>query len=345
MPQKISTSIISILTIINFIGIIIIFISISQYNSSNFHKRRIPQNNYNYTYYNEKKYKSFEINNTNSIYEEKEIKMKSSYYSPFYKNYLNLILALNLLLFYFCFSLLFSFCIGDNECECNNCCCRGCGTGDCNCGSGDNGNGLIFCLIIIIIIAIIYFSTKLCGKHSSRYISLSFISLIHFSIIIISLISLNVGDSTIKYNIIISTFYFICNLLGMILPNLKKCENLRYEYNPTLEIINFPQNPQAINNRISINNYNNSNKNQTDNNYNVPIVKNEYNNSFPQEHINDSYIGNNEIPIKSSNSSINQNSIENENLGNAPLPIDDLPSEKDISSTTEKEINSSSSNK
>ena len=107
---------------------------------------------------------------------------------------------------------------------------------------------------------------------------------------------------TIKYNVIISTFYFLCNLLGMILPNLKKCENLRYEYNPSLEIINFPQNTQIQSNRIAINASNNYNKYQRDITYNIPMVKNEYNHSSQKDQIADSYIGNNEIPIKSTNS-------------------------------------------
>ena len=72
---------------------------------------------------------------------------------------------------------------------------------------------------------------------------------------------------------------------------------------------------------------------------------NEYNHSNPQDQITDSYIENNEIPIKSSNSSVNQNSKENENLGNAPLTIDELPSKKDISSTKEKRINSTNTKK
>ena len=131
----------------------------------------------------------------------------------------------------------------------------------------------------------------------------------------------------------------MCNLLGMILPNLKRCENLRYEYNLSLEIINFPKNTKIKNNRIAINISNSHNKNQRDNTYNVPMVKNEYNHSNSQDQITDSYIENNEIPIKSSNFSSNQNSMENENLGNAPLPIDELPLEK------EKGINSTNSKK
>ena len=56
MPQKIRTSILSILTILNFNGIIIIFISISHYNIPNSHKRNILKNHRNNSYYNEKEY-------------------------------------------------------------------------------------------------------------------------------------------------------------------------------------------------------------------------------------------------------------------------------------------------
>ena len=67
----------------------------------------------------------------------------------------------------------------------------------------------------------------------------------------------------------------MCNLLGMILSNLKRCENLRYEYNLSLEIIDFPQNTKIKNNRIAINISNIYIKNQRDNTYNVPMEKNE----------------------------------------------------------------------
>ena len=302
MVQKIRSSIISVLTIINFIGIIIFFISISQYNSSYSHKGKISQNNYN-SYFYEKN--NTLINNTNDIFLEKERKAKLLHYS-FSKYYFISILTLNLMLFYFCFSLLFSFCIGDVECQCNNCCCRCCcdgGCGGCDLRSGDNENGIIACLIIIIFLIIIYFSTKLCGKHLSRYISLSFISFIYFSIFVISLLSINVCNSTIKSNIFISAFYFICNLSGMILPNLNKCEYLRYGYNQSLEVTNFPQYPQIQNNRIAININNSYNKNKRDIAYNVPIVKNEYNNSFQKGQLTDGpSIGNNDFQINNTNS-------------------------------------------
>ena len=348
MVQKIKSSIITLLTILNIIGIILIFISISQYNDSYSYKRRISEKKYNYTYFNEKKYKLSQANNTNNILKEKQIKKKLSPYS-FSKNYYITIFTLNLVLIYFCLSLLFSFCVGDNECECNNGCCRCCCNGECggcDCSRNGDGSGVLACLILIIIIVIIYFSTKLCGKHLSRYISLSFISLIYFSIFLISLLSFNEDNPIIKYNILISTSYLICNLSGMILPNIKQCQNLRYESNPPpIEVINFPQYPQMQNNRIAINVNNSYNNNQRDTINNVPIVRNEYIHSFQQGQITDSYAVNNPVPINSTNSSVDQNSVENENLGNAPLPIDELPSERDISSTAEKDINSTSTNK
>ena len=347
MVQKIKSSIITLLTVLNIIGIILIFISISQYNDSYSYNRRLSKKNYNYTNFSEKQYKLSQTNNTN-ILKEKQTKQKLSPYT-FSKNYFITIFILNFLLIYFCLSLLFSFCVGDNECECNSSCCRCCcdgGCGGCECRNGDNGSGIIACLILILIIVIIYFSTKLCGKHLSRYISLSFISFVYFLIFIISLLSFNGDNPIIKYNILISTSYLICNLSGMILPNLKQCENLRYESNPPpIEVINFPQYPQMQNNRIAINVNNSYNNNQRDTINNVPIVRNEYNHSFPQDQTTESYIGNNPVPINSINSSVSQNSVENENLGNAPLPIDELPSERDINSVSEKKINSTSTKK
>lgn len=51
------------------------------------------------------------------------------------------------------------------------------------------------------------------------------------------------------------------------------------------------------------------------------------------------------VIILSTNSSVSQNYVENENLWNASLPINELPSERDINSSSEKDINLASTKK
>ena len=266
--------------------------------------------------------------------------------------YYNSLYILCFIFLYLCCTLLVSFTIGDNECcrctccsccdccDCCNCCSQGGGVPncDCNCNNcSDNcGSCLICCLIFIFIIVIIYYSTKLCGKRVSRYISLSFISFINLVIFFISLISIDCDindNSNIIFGLYISLFLCISNFLGLVLPNFEKCKNLRYQIRP----INYPQvyNLHQTNKNVVINqNYNNMNL-PSGINYVVPIINNEYGygyTGFPQEQRN-VQVEINQPNVDSSNSSNNQ-SLNNGDIAAPPLPEQELPSEKEIYSSS-----------
>ena len=325
MVQKIRTSIIVMLTIINFIGVFSLFLCITSYGAKGtnkpYHKRNLLDN-FNL---NDKNILEYEMTlKNNSNYNIKKNR-KLSYKNPLLYFYNNSILILTLIYLFFCITLVFSFCIDDNECECHCCrCCQGgCGHCDCNCNCNNNGGNdavaLIACLIIILIFIVIYYLTKLCGKHLSRYISLSFISFINFAIIILSLILPDLADLNIKYMIIISSILFLLNVLGILLPNFKKCEKLRYKYNqPNIPFIvnNIPSNQlYQTNNNITINH-----TLQSNNTYPVPIINNEYNvnPSIQTMQTNNSY------------NSTDKNLESSGNMGIPPLPIDVLPSKSEI---------------
>ena len=308
MPAKIRSTIIVSLTIINFIGIILLFSSIFNDNAKDIHrKEKISRNVIILPTY---------LNSTNNINDAKYISKLS-----FFPSYKKTIIILELINLYFCFTLLFSFIVGENECD--DCCCGcckhcGCGNCDCNCSNSRDGEGgIIFLLIMIIIILLMYFLTKLCGKHLSRYISLSFISLNNFLIILMSLISFtSYEQNNINYNISVSSFLFICNFFGIILPNLNNCENLRYVHNPNNEI-NNNQNRNVNNESIIIDN--NSNINRNHNTYVIPIVNNEYN-ANPYIHPNNNSI--NDKIKNNSETSVKQKLDINEDMGIPPLPTD-----------------------
>ena len=248
MLKNIRTSIILVLAIINFFGFILFCITLSNYYGEPKTSKQSPFSidydrvkEQNVSIYDNNK-KNQTLNSNNNINRNKIFKYKKnlnlrklydkysfSYYSSFYKESL---LILNLIFLYFCFNLILSFFVGENECK--NCCCSDChcGGSDCNCNNSSGGNGgeIIVCLILIIILILIYFLTKLCGKHLSRFISISSFIIINFLILIISFIYIAIDDdSAIKYNIAISSILFICNVLGISLPNFKKCENLTYK--------------------------------------------------------------------------------------------------------------------
>ena len=110
-------------------------------------------------------------------------------------------------------------------------CCDDCGDcGNCNCGgSGGDGEGYV-CLIFILLIAFIalFCSIKACGKHISRIISVILLFLIDCSIAVLAIIS---GNDLYRILImVISIIAAICNLLGIILPNLSCCQILNYGY-------------------------------------------------------------------------------------------------------------------
>ena len=123
--------------------------------------------------------------------------------------------------------------------------------------------------------------------------------------------------NNINYNISVSSFLFISNLLGIILPNLHNCENLRYIYNPNNEI-NNNQNRNVNNESIIIDN--NTNINRNHNAYAIPIVNNEYN-AYPYIQSNNNSI---KDKIKNNNSeiSVKQKLDINEDMGIPPLPTD-----------------------
>ena len=338
MVQKIRTSVIVVLTILNFIGFLSIMICASFSNQPKpYNKRKISSNN-NYNNYSiEKDRLEFEMMNMkmNDKYNNKTNR-KLLIHKHISSFYYESILILDLLFLYFCFNLVSSFIIGDNECnnccDCCDCCCRGCqcGSADCNCNNyGGNGSELIACLIIIFIFVVIYYSTKLCGKHLARYISLSFICFINFSTFVISIIFISLvdkGEASVKINIVFSLILFLCNLLGMILPNINKLKNLRYKYAPHSlpQAINYPMGYQlpSTNTNIIVNQQYNSMQN---NNYSVPIVNNEYNEFSHQKN---NHSENNKSKTDSTNSSDQRILNNSGNMGIPPLPTD-LPSSKE----------------
>ena len=335
MPQKIRTSIIVILTIINIIGVIFIFITISSY-EANSHKyeRKLSKINKNDNNNNINILKYLKINNSTKLNQSK----KSSYSPSFASSsfYSDSILLLNYIFLYFCINLLISFAIGESECyncnccACCSCCCRGgCGGNcDCNCNNVRNGNEIIICIVFMIIIFILYYSVKICGKHLSRFISLSFIIIINSLIIFISLAHLNEDSNIIKCNLLISTFLFICNLLGFMLPNFKKCENLRYKSVSHVPMINSQHQSSNANGYFPNNNYYNGNVSPNVV-YAVPIVNNEYN-VYPQT--NSTTVSTSICSLNNnSENSGNQNLMNSGNLGIPPLPTEiELPSEKEV---------------
>lgn len=365
MLKNIRTSIIVGLVIINLIGFISFCITISNYDGELKTSKATSSYSTNYYGVNENNvsiYDNYKKNQTltsNNIINrnQKNWYTKNSNLRKLYKYrykhsfnsfYQSVVLILNLIFLYFCLNLISSFLVGESECR--NCCNCDCG-GGCNCScnnSGGNGGELLICLIIIFIFIIIYYSTKLCGKHLSRYISLSFIILINSIILFISFIYLTIDeDPTIKSNIIISFILLVCNVLGISLPNCKNCDNLTYKSKSPInsENIKFPpyQLPE-INNGIMMNNnnfgyYNNP---QVTNNpniptYPIPVVTNEYIENPPQMQNNISLT--NSTNNNSIDSSYNLNSQKLEyggDMGIPPLPNQDLPSEKEVNSNSKQ---------
>lgn len=361
MLKNIRSSIILGLVIINLIGFISFFITMSNYYGKP-KASKILQYSTNYYNVKEKNASIYDNNKKNQTLNSNIIKNRPQkfeytknlnlrklyrYNNSFSSFYQSSLLILNLIFLYFCLNLISSFLVGDNECQ--NCCCGNCDCrGDCNCSNSSGGNGgeILVCLILLFILIIIYFSTKLCGKHLSRYISLSFIIIINFSILIISLIYLSIDDdSVIKSNILISSILLICNALGISLPNCKKCENLTYKskYPSDSQNINFPpyQLPE-INNGIAVNNnnfgyYNNSQVTTNPNipNYPIPVVSNGYI-EYPQQAPNNVSLTNstNNNSIDSSDNLNSQKLEYSGDMGIPPLPNQVLPSEKEVNSNS-----------
>ena len=103
--------------------------------------------------------------------------------------------------------------------------------GDCNCDGGEED--CVCCAYFIIILAscfilLFVYSIKACGKHISRIISVILLFLIDCSIAVLAIIS---GNDLYRILImVISIIAAICNILGIILPNLSCCQILNYGY-------------------------------------------------------------------------------------------------------------------
>ena len=166
------------------------------------------------------------------------------------------ILLLSCLGIVFSILLMFSFCLDTNECcnreaqdelgmgcciycLCCDCRCESSGSNDCNCNSsGGNNDGaaaLLILLLVIIVFIILYFAIKACGKHVSRYIAITSEFLLNLAIMILA-IMYHCNDPQTQNGpaiIAVSGVLFICNFLGILLPNLSCCLNLRYGYKPS----------------------------------------------------------------------------------------------------------------
>lgn len=320
MIKYIRTSVILAITIINFIGIIIYFISLSKYyENTNVYKRKlqiIPTN------FITKLDNNINLDNT-SHNKLRKLKQYSSFY---YKR----VLILNLLFIYFGINLIISFCIGEYEFE-NQCC-------NCNCNSGWNFNlsrnnyyghrsgAVIFIFILLVFVLMVGF-IKFCGKHLSRYISILFVICINFIILILSLDSKEIKNKSVKINIINSLFLFLLNILVIIFPNLKNFKIFTYKFNRSPTLINYPQTQiSQITNNVTINNnIQNINKNNEINNP-APLPNFNTLESKKSENIN-------AVLNKSNNDSKeinNKRNLNNSDLGIPPLPLLKIESKKEI---------------
>ena len=130
-------------------------------------------------------------------------------------NRIMIVFFLNLLSLHFVFAIGFSFMVDQNEC------CR---------HFNDN-----FCLVFLMCIfnfTITYFSVKACGKHISRYIGLSFVTLISITNFILT--SFFISSPQYKLGLMVSILVItglmsIINFIGILLPNLICCPSLRYD--------------------------------------------------------------------------------------------------------------------
>ena len=82
----------------------------------------------------------------------------------------------------------------------------------------------------------ITFSTKKCGKHISRIVSLAANSIVNLCIVCLML--LEEKEITIFAVLLISGLIFICNSLAIIFVNCKFCQCCRYGYHSSIGTIN-----------------------------------------------------------------------------------------------------------
>jgi len=335
MLNKIKTSIIVLLVILNLISVVSIYVLIS-FNSDEL--------DYNY------KTHGFDIHNdyvnnynVSNLYHKNEGKQKYLKNIIFLDNsvYFGAILTINSLSLFLWFLLLGSFCVGESECDCNcgRCCCDGsCNCNNCNVNNNDAGKAALVCLVFICLILIIYYSLKCCGKHLSRHISIICYIFNNFCIFSLSLLMVRGTNNEIAQIMIISGISLIINLLALVLPNINFCKRLRFHSRVrSSEIINYNINqnqiqiPQINNNNVMINN--------NMNNFNdVPIQANYV--------VDPNMYKTNEAPVVNSennsqnqiierNVSINQNDSNNQlfednnkDLGGAPLPAYEMQVKK-----------------
>ena len=171
------------------------------------------------------------------------------------------ILLLSCLGISFSILLMFSFCLDTNEC-CNadaqdelglRCCiycffcdchCENSGSSNCDCkgnGNNDGAAALLILLLVIIVFILLYFAVKACGKHVSRYVAITGECLVNIAIMVFA-IMYSIDDHRESENgpflAGLSGVLFISNFLGLLLPNLSCCLNLRYGYKPSPSVSN-----------------------------------------------------------------------------------------------------------
>lgn len=332
MLNKIKTSIIVLLVILNLICVVGIYVLIS-FNSDKL--------DYKYGKYKLNSYNNFNNNyNVSNLYYNNVGNQKYLDRIIFldYSVYFGAILTINSLSLFLWFLLLGSFCVGERECDCNcNGSCDGCNCNNCTTNGNDAGKAALVCLVLVCLILMIYYSLKCCGKHLSRHISIICYIFNNFCIFALSLLMIRGNNDEIILIMIISGISFLVNLLALVLPNIKFCKRLRLHSRVrSSEVINYNINQNQIS---QINNNNNVMINNNMNNYNdVPIQANYV--------VDPNMYKTNEPPVVNSqnnsqnqiierNVSINQNDSNNQlfednikDLGGAPLPAYEMQVKK-----------------
>jgi hypothetical protein len=204
----------------------------------------------------------------------KEKQLKSNYNEQPPKNLRNLkaegleqiILYLDSASMLFVILLMISFCITKKECCTNDpevnrgfavgscfgaciCCDKCCRLDHCDCselfkgsGDGDDAIGYLIFLIIIFVFVLLLLALKACGKNILRIISVLFLFFLDLGMVGLAFASSS-SDAYLNLIIIFSLIAAICNILGILLPNLSRCKYLSYGFT-------YQENP--VNNSIPI---------------------------------------------------------------------------------------------
>ena len=348
--QKIRTSIIVILAILNFIcPITMYFLSKLDTNNYDYDDNTFEYNpiNHHYAFQNRNNItNSYYRNKYNDDYYNKENLITSTLY-------LGCLLTLNTLCLFFWLILISSFCVGETECcDCcygnnSNCCNCDCSSYHCDCSGSNNECGK-FALVLMIfacIIVIVYYSLKCCGKHIARYISIISTIFINACIFVVSLLVLSDRnyDQVLRI-LIVSGFSIFVNSLSVILPNIKSCKKFRFRNRlPSSDIIDYNRNQlqiSQINNNViiqnSMNNNNNNNNTPVPVNYMKPQDDKDYNiYAIPVPNINTERQNQNNENISNNISNNNDNNADNQivedvnqDMGIAPLPAFEMQTKK-----------------